>query len=110
LTPYLQRTPKELSGGSASASASRRPLAQVFLFDEPLSISTPPRAADAVEIAKLHRELNGTTIYVTHDQVEATTPRTASSLRDGQSSRWAPAGLVLPLNTSSSHSSSGRHR
>jgi multiple sugar transport system ATP-binding protein len=75
--PYLQRTPKELSGGQRQRVAIGRAIVRapkVFLFDEPLSnLDAALRGQTRVEIAKLHRELGATTIYVTHDQVEAMT-------------------------------------
>ena len=77
LTAYLQRTPKELSGGQRQRVAIGRAIVRapkVFLFDEPLSnLDAALRGQTRVEIAKLHRELGATTIYVTHDQVEAMT-------------------------------------
>jgi len=77
LTPYLQRTPKELSGGQRQRVAIGRAIVRspkVFLFDEPLSnLDAALRGQTRVEIARLHRELGATTIYVTHDQVEAMT-------------------------------------
>ena len=77
LTRYLQRTPKELSGGQRQRVAIGRAIVRapkVFLFDEPLSnLDAALRGQTRVEIAKLHRELGATTIYVTHDQVEAMT-------------------------------------
>ena len=77
LTPYLQRTPKELSGGQRQRVAIGRAIVRapkVFLFDEPLSnLDAALRGQTRVEIHKLHRELGATTIYVTHDQVEAMT-------------------------------------
>jgi len=89
LTPYLQRTPKELSGGQRQRVAIGRAIVRspkVFLFDEPLSnLDAALRGQTRVEIAKLHRDLNGTTIYVTHDQVEAMTlAHRVVVLRDGQ--------------------------
>ena len=76
-TPYLQRTPKELSGGQRQRVAIGRAIVRapkVFLFDEPLSnLDAALRGQTRVEIAKLHRDLGATTIYVTHDQVEAMT-------------------------------------
>jgi len=89
LTPYLQRTPKELSGGQRQRVAIGRAIVRspkVFLFDEPLSnLDAALRGQTRVEIAKLHRELNATTIYVTHDQVEAMTlAHRVVVLRDGQ--------------------------
>src|SRR4051812_13219117 len=77
LVPYLQRTPRELSGGQRQRVAIGRAIVRapkVFLFDEPLSnLDAALRGQTCVEIAKLHRELGATTIYVTHDQVEAMT-------------------------------------
>ena len=77
LTAYLQRTPKELSGGQRQRVAIGRAIVRapkVFLFDEPLSnLDAALRGQTRVEIAKLHRDLGATTIYVTHDQVEAMT-------------------------------------
>jgi multiple sugar transport system ATP-binding protein len=77
LKNYLQRTPKELSGGQRQRVAIGRAIVRapkVFLFDEPLSnLDAALRGQTRVEIANLHRELGATTIYVTHDQVEAMT-------------------------------------
>lgn len=77
LTPYLKRTPKELSGGQRQRVAIGRAIVRspkVFLFDEPLSnLDAALRGQTRVEIAELHRDLNATSIYVTHDQVEAMT-------------------------------------
>ena len=77
LTPYLKRTPKELSGGQRQRVAIGRAIVRapkIFLFDEPLSnLDAALRGQTRVEISKLHRALGVTTIYVTHDQVEAMT-------------------------------------
>jgi multiple sugar transport system ATP-binding protein len=77
LTPYLQRTPRELSGGQRQRVAIGRAIVRapkVFLFDEPLSnLDAALRGQTRVEIHKLHVDLGATTIYVTHDQVEAMT-------------------------------------
>ncbi len=77
LTDYLQRTPKELSGGQRQRVAIGRAIVRapkVFLFDEPLSnLDAALRGQTRVEIANLHRDLGATTIYVTHDQIEAMT-------------------------------------
>jgi multiple sugar transport system ATP-binding protein len=77
LVTYLERTPRELSGGQRQRVAIGRAIVRapkVFLFDEPLSnLDAALRGQTRVEIAKLHRELGATTIYVTHDQVEAMT-------------------------------------
>jgi len=89
LGPYLQRTPRELSGGQRQRVAIGRAIVRspkVFLFDEPLSnLDAALRGQTRVEIAKLHRELGATTIYVTHDQVEAMTlADRVVVLRDGR--------------------------
>jgi multiple sugar transport system ATP-binding protein len=77
LEPYLARRPRELSGGQRQRVAIGRAIVRepsVFLFDEPLSnLDAALRINTRIEIAKLHRSLNATTIYVTHDQVEAMT-------------------------------------
>lgn len=77
LTDYLHRTPGELSGGQRQRVAIGRAIVRspkVFLFDEPLSnLDAALRGRTRVEIAQLHRELNATSIYVTHDQIEAMT-------------------------------------
>jgi multiple sugar transport system ATP-binding protein len=89
LSQYLDRTPKELSGGQRQRVAIGRAIVRapkVFLFDEPLSnLDAALRGQTRVEIAKLHRELGATTIYVTHDQVEAMTlADRVVVLRDGR--------------------------
>ena len=77
LTPYLNRRPRDLSGGQRQRVAIGRAIVRepaVFLFDEPLSnLDAALRINTRIEIAKLHRSLKATTIYVTHDQVEAMT-------------------------------------
>jgi len=77
LSSYLQRTPRELSGGQRQRVAIGRAIVRapkVFLFDEPLSnLDAALRGNTRVEIKKLHESLGATTIYVTHDQVEAMT-------------------------------------
>ena len=77
LNDYLKRTPKELSGGQRQRVAIGRAIVRapkVFLFDEPLSnLDAALRGQTRIEIAKLHRDLGATTVYVTHDQVEAMT-------------------------------------
>jgi multiple sugar transport system ATP-binding protein len=77
LTPYLDRKPKELSGGQRQRVAMGRAIVrnpQVFLMDEPLSnLDAKLRVQMRADIASLQRELGVTTIYVTHDQVEAMT-------------------------------------
>jgi sn-glycerol 3-phosphate transport system ATP-binding protein len=77
LGQYLQRKPRELSGGQRQRVAMGRAIVrqpQVFLFDEPLSnLDAKLRAQTRLEIEKLHRELGITSLFVTHDQVEAMT-------------------------------------
>jgi multiple sugar transport system ATP-binding protein len=77
LTPYLNRRPKELSGGQRQRVAMGRAIVrkpQVYLMDEPLSnLDAKLRVQMRAEIARIQREMSVTTIYVTHDQVEAMT-------------------------------------
>jgi multiple sugar transport system ATP-binding protein len=77
LTPYLARRPKELSGGQRQRVAMGRAIVrqpQAFLMDEPLSnLDAKLRVQMRADIARLQRDLETTTIYVTHDQVEAMT-------------------------------------
>src|SRR5271165_6503840 len=74
---YLQRKPKQLSGGQRQRVALGRALVrepQVFLMDEPLSnLDAKLRVQTRADIARLHQQVPTTTIYVTHDQVEAMT-------------------------------------
>lgn len=77
LTEYLERTPKEMSGGQMQRVALGRAIVRhpkVFLLDEPLSnLDAKLRASMRTEISRLHKKLQTTFIYVTHDQVEAMT-------------------------------------
>ncbi|MEM1352863.1 MAG: ATP-binding cassette domain-containing protein, partial [Pseudomonadota bacterium] len=77
LDDYLERKPKALSGGQRQRVAIGRAIVrgpEVFLFDEPLSnLDAELRVEMRVEIARLHKEIGATMIYVTHDQVEAMT-------------------------------------
>ncbi|WGD52737.1 sn-glycerol-3-phosphate import ATP-binding protein UgpC [Bradyrhizobium sp. CB1650] len=77
LAPMLERKPRQLSGGQRQRVAMGRAIVRqpkVFLFDEPLSnLDAKLRIAMRVEIRKLQRRLNTTSIYVTHDQLEAMT-------------------------------------
>ena len=77
LEDYLARKPKALSGGQRQRVAIGRAIVrgpEVFLFDEPLSnLDAELRVDMRVEIARLHKEIGATMIYVTHDQVEAMT-------------------------------------
>jgi multiple sugar transport system ATP-binding protein len=77
LSPLLKRKPKELSGGQRQRVALGRALVrhpQAYLFDEPLSnLDAKLRTQTRTELARLHKTLRKTMIYVTHDQVEAMT-------------------------------------
>jgi multiple sugar transport system ATP-binding protein len=77
LEPLLERYPRQLSGGQRQRVAMGRAIVrdpQVFLFDEPLSnLDAKLRVAMRAEIKELHQRLKTTTVYVTHDQVEAMT-------------------------------------
>ncbi len=77
LSQYLYRKPKALSGGQRQRVALGRAIvrdAKVYLYDEPLSnLDAKLRVHMRTEIARLHKSLNATSIYVTHDQIEAMT-------------------------------------
>jgi multiple sugar transport system ATP-binding protein len=77
LVPLLDRFPRQLSGGQRQRVAMGRAIVrdpQVFLFDEPLSnLDAKLRVAMRTEIKELHQRLRTTTVYVTHDQIEAMT-------------------------------------
>ena len=77
LTPFLDRYPRMLSGGQRQRVAMGRAIVrnpQVFLFDEPLSnLDAKLRVAMRTEIKELHQRLKTTSVYVTHDQIEAMT-------------------------------------
>ncbi len=77
LEEYLDRFPRQLSGGQRQRVAMGRAIVrnpQVFLFDEPLSnLDAKLRVQMRTEIRELHQRLNSTSIYVTHDQIEAMT-------------------------------------
>jgi multiple sugar transport system ATP-binding protein len=77
ITEHLHRKPRQLSGGQRQRVALGRAIVrhpQVFLFDEPLSnLDAKLRVAMRIEIKKLHQRLATTSIYVTHDQIEAMT-------------------------------------
>ncbi|RYG31850.1 ABC transporter ATP-binding protein, partial [bacterium] len=85
---YLHRKPKELSGGQRQRVALARAIVRkpkVFLMDEPLSnLDAKLRVQTRAELIRLHRSLGITTIYVTHDQVEAMTMgQRMAIMRDG---------------------------
>ena len=77
LEPFLDRKPSQLSGGQRQRVAIGRAIVanpEVFLFDEPLSnLDAALRVNTRAQLARLHRELGATMVYVTHDQVEAMT-------------------------------------
>jgi multiple sugar transport system ATP-binding protein len=89
LVPYLERFPRQLSGGQRQRVAMGRAIVRdpaVFLFDEPLSnLDAKLRVQMRAEIKELHQRLKTTTVYVTHDQVEAMTMADrVVVLRDGR--------------------------
>jgi len=106
LTKYLNRKPGQLSGGQRQRVAIGRAIVRapkVFLFDEPLSnLDAALRGNTRVELHKLHEAIKATTIYVTHDQVEAMTlADRVVVLRDGVIEQvGAPIELYdCPANT-----------
>ncbi|MCG3204730.1 MAG: sn-glycerol-3-phosphate import ATP-binding protein UgpC [Elusimicrobia bacterium] len=95
ITNLLERRPKALSGGQRQRVAVGRAIVRkpkVFLFDEPLSnLDAKMRVHMRLEIAKLHKRLQTTIIYVTHDQLEAMTLATSVALmKDGTVQQVAP--------------------
>ena len=99
LQPYLDRYPRALSGGQRQRVAMGRAIVrdpQVFLFDEPLSnLDAKLRVQMRAEIRELHQRLETTTVYVTHDQIEAMTMADRIVvMRDG---RIAQVGTPLEL-------------
>jgi multiple sugar transport system ATP-binding protein len=95
LTPLLDRYPRQLSGGQRQRVAMGRAIVrdpQVFLFDEPLSnLDAKLRVAMRTEIKELHQRLKTTTVYVTHDQIEAMTMADKIVvLRNGQVEQVGP--------------------
>ncbi|MCE7933539.1 MAG: sn-glycerol-3-phosphate ABC transporter ATP-binding protein UgpC [Chlorobi bacterium CHB2] len=87
LEPLLERKPKALSGGQRQRVALGRAIVRnpkVFLFDEPLSnLDAKLRSQTRAELQRLHHQLNATSIYVTHDQVEAMTMADQIVVMDG---------------------------
>jgi multiple sugar transport system ATP-binding protein len=95
LTPMLDRKPAQLSGGQRQRVALGRAIVRepkAFLFDEPLSnLDAQLRVETRAELARLHRRLRATMVYVTHDQVEAMTLGTrVAVLKDGMLQQVAP--------------------
>ena len=106
LAPYLDRYPRQLSGGQRQRVAMGRAIVrdpQVFLFDEPLSnLDAKLRVQMRTEIKELHQRLKTTSIYVTHDQIEAMTMADRIVvMRDGIVEQIGdPLGLYdRPVNT-----------
>ena len=102
LEPYLDRKPKALSGGQRQRVAMGRAIVrspQVFLMDEPLSnLDAKLRVQTRAQIASLTRRLGVTTVYVTHDQVEAMTmgDRVAVLAEERRAAGRHPAGALRP--------------
>ena len=95
LEPVLERKPSQLSGGQRQRVALGRAMVrdpQVFLFDEPLSnLDAKLRVETRAELARLHRRLDATIVYVTHDQEEALTlGGRVAVMRDGNVEQVAP--------------------
>ncbi len=106
LTPYLDRYPRALSGGQRQRVAMGRAIVrdpQVFLFDEPLSnLDAKLRVQMRTEIRELHQRLKTTTVYVTHDQIEAMTMADRIVVMQGGRIEQVGAPLELydrPANT-----------
>jgi multiple sugar transport system ATP-binding protein len=106
LTDMLDRLPKTLSGGQRQRVALGRAMVRkprVFLMDEPLSnLDAKLRTAMRAQIIKLHQQVGGTFVYVTHDQIEAMTMGTRIALmRDGVVQQYGTAREIYenPLNT-----------
>jgi multiple sugar transport system ATP-binding protein len=105
LDPLLDRKPKAMSGGQRQRVAIGRALVQhpsVFLLDEPLSnLDAALRVKTRIELAKMHQERGATTIYVTHDQIEAMTLAdkivVLSPLAEGASTNLEQFGAPLEL-------------
>src|SRR5690348_16405133 len=99
LEPYLDRKPRNLSGGQRQRVAMGRAIVrqpQVYLMDEPLSnLDAKLRVQTRAELVELQRRLAVTTVYVTHDQVEAMTMgHRVAVLRDGDLQQVAPPSTL----------------
>src|SRR5919202_3380335 len=99
LEPYLDRKPKNLSGGQRQRVAMGRAIVRhpaVYLMDEPLSnLDAKLRVQTRAEVAELQARLGVTTVYVTHDQVEAMTMgHRVAVLKDGVLQQVAPPGTL----------------
>ena len=117
LEEYLERKPKALSGGQRQRVAMGRAIVrnpQVFCMDEPLSnLDAKMRVQTRTDIAKLQADLGVTTVYVTHDQVEAMTMGDrVAVMKDGApaAGRHPAASSTTSRSTCSSPASSARRR
>ena len=115
LEEMLDRKPGELSGGQRQRVAMGRAIVrepQAFLMDEPLPTSTRSCGFDAAQLSRLHERLGVTTVYVTHDQVEAMTlGHRVAVLRGGVLQQCdTPEGLFASPRTCLSPRSSARRR
>jgi multiple sugar transport system ATP-binding protein len=116
ITELLARKPRELSGGQRQRVAMGRAIVRqpkAFLFDEPLSnLDASLRAQMRVEIKRLHKKLETTVIYVTHDQIEAMTlADRIVIMKDGRIVQVGrPMEVYEHPSTASSRASSGHRR
>ena len=116
ITDLLDRKPKQLSGGQRQRVAMGRAIVRnpkVFLFDEPLSnLDAKLRVQMRTEIKKVHQKVRTTTVYVTHDQVEAMTlADRVVVMNHGVSSRSARrTSCITTRRRGSSPASSARRR
>ncbi len=116
LGPLLERKPRQLSGGQRQRVAMGRAIVRepaVFLFDEPLSnLDAKLRVQMRFEIQKLHRRLGTTSLYVTHDQVEAMTLAQRMIVMNAGRAEQIGTPMEVYQNpaTTSSRASSARRR
>ena len=115
IADYLERRPGQLSGGQRQRVAMGRAIVRepaAFLFDEPLSnLDAALRVEMRLEIAKLHNRMKATTVYVTHDQVEAMTLADRIVVMNGGvvgAMRWRRCRAALPCRMPSPASSAAR--
>ena len=117
IEPLLERKPSQLSGGQQQRVAMGRALARrpkIYLFDEPLSnLDAKLRVEMRTEIKLMHQRLKTTTVYVTHDQIEAMTlgDKVAVMMKDGVIQQFGtPTRSTTTRPTCSSRASSARRR
>ena len=116
IDPLLDRMPRQLSGGQRQRVALARAIVReprVFLMDEPLSnLDAQLRLQMRIEIKRLQKQLAVTTLYVTHDQVEAMTMADmVAVMHEGRLQQLASPADCTPVRpTSSSPASAGRRR